>query len=125
MPRSAPALLLAALSLAACDSAAPSLFPADAQSGEVALALGATASLDGLPLSFDEVLEDSRCPDDAECVWEGRARVELSVAGTPLEFLVADPEDNADAGVRVDGAILFATRLTDDPVVTVVSFATP
>jgi hypothetical protein len=29
---------------------------------------------DGLRITFDDVLEDSRCPADVVCVWEGRAR---------------------------------------------------
>lgn len=115
-------LLVAALGLAACDSADSALYPADAQSGEVALALGASGSLDGLALSFDEVVEDSRCPSDIDCVWEGRALVGLTIAGEPTDLLVVDPEQDPEAGVRAGGYIVFATRLTAGPVVTVVSF---
>jgi hypothetical protein len=117
-----PALLVAVLGLAACDSAGPVPYPADAQSGEVALALGASGSLDGLALSFDEVVEDSRCPSDAACVWEGRALVGLTLAGEPVELRVVDPEKAPEAGVRAGGYVVFATRLTAEPVVTVVSF---
>lgn len=115
-------LLVAALGLAACDSADSALYPADAQSGEVALALGASGSLDGLALSFDAVVEDSRCPADVECVWEGRAVVALTVAGEPVELEVVDPEKEPEAGVRVGGVVVFATWLAAGPVVTVVSF---
>ena len=115
-------LLFAVLGLAACDSADSVLSPADAQSGEVALALGASGSLDGLALSFDEVIEDSRCPADVECVWEGRALVGLTIAGEPVDLQVVDPEREPEAGVRVGGFTVFATRLTAGPVVTVVSF---
>lgn len=40
------------------------------------LRLGATAVLeDGLEVTFAEVVADSRCPTDVQCVWEGNAEV--------------------------------------------------
>ena len=33
----------------------------------------------GLEITFNRVLEDSRCPKGVECVWEGNGRVEISV----------------------------------------------
>ena len=32
---------------------------------------------DGLEVSFRQLLEDSRCPKDVVCVWEGRAEIQL------------------------------------------------
>lgn len=29
----------------------------------------------GIAVRFEEVLEDSRCPEDVECVWQGNARI--------------------------------------------------
>lgn len=37
---------------------------------------------DGLRLEFADVIEDSRCPQGVQCVWAGRARIEL-VASKP------------------------------------------
>lgn len=39
----------------------------------------------GFELGFDQVLEDSRCPADAICVWPGTARLKawLRVSGEP------------------------------------------
>lgn len=39
----------------------------------------------GFELGFDQVLEDSRCPADAICVWAGTARLKawLRAAGEP------------------------------------------
>jgi hypothetical protein len=41
------------------------------------LRLGQTAEnlSEGIALSFESVVEDSRCPEGARCVWEGNARV--------------------------------------------------
>ena len=43
---------------------------------EFSLAIGQTAVIRGenLEIKFKEVLEDSRCPEGAVCVWEGRVR---------------------------------------------------
>ena len=34
-----------------------------------------TLARENLAITFKSVLEDSRCPTGAECVWEGNARV--------------------------------------------------
>ncbi len=34
---------------------------------------------DGFTITFKEVTEDSRCPTDANCIWEGRAATRLIV----------------------------------------------
>lgn len=48
--------------------------------GEVfVLEVGAHAMVDGHTIRFDSVLEDSRCPTDVDCVWEGRATVSLAL----------------------------------------------
>ncbi|WP_420455292.1 hypothetical protein [Rubrivirga sp.] len=124
-------LLLLVLGLIACDSTDADTYAADAQSGEVSIALDETASLDGLSLTFDDVVEDSRCPAGVACIWEGQARVSLMAGGQEITLLVVDPERRPDAGARVGDRVLFAVRLTpeptqtpsdDTPVVTVVSF---
>lgn len=46
------------------------------------LAVGEIGTLPGTPitLAFHEVTEDSRCPANAVCVWEGNAQVALTLA---------------------------------------------
>jgi hypothetical protein len=48
------------------------------------LAGGQDAVITGekLRLHFDEVLEDSRCPAQVECVWTGQARIAVVVQAT-------------------------------------------
>jgi hypothetical protein len=73
--------LAGALAVAGCVASkgfpeAPLVKPGE----EFTLAAGASASIDGRYLvTFEEVPEDSRCPMNARCVWEGNARVALSV----------------------------------------------
>jgi hypothetical protein len=44
------------------------------------LARGESAEIDGFRTTFVAVLEDSRCPANVTCVWEGRASVNLTLA---------------------------------------------
>lgn len=50
------------------------------------LELGSSTMVDGHMLRFDHITEDSRCPSDVDCVWEGRATVSLSfITGGEME----------------------------------------
>jgi hypothetical protein len=69
-----PTVALAALSLAACASVPPANAGPTAGIGEVA----ATNGLRVRPLA---VVEDSRCPINAICVWAGRLVVRSEVSG--------------------------------------------
>jgi hypothetical protein len=58
-------------------------------------------------LQFDSILEDSRCPADVECIWEGNARVSfvLEEPGGRHRFALNThagfTRDTAVAGLRV------------------------
>ena len=41
---------------------------------------GETLVVQGIAITFLEVIEDSRCPKDVTCFWEGRARVLVEVS---------------------------------------------
>lgn len=93
------AILLAAVLLTACTTATGAPPPAanlpqhiredlaqrDAalrEPGVVAAAINGTADLGGgLRVRPLQVLEDSRCPQNARCVWAGRLRVRVNVEG--------------------------------------------
>lgn len=85
--------LVAALAAAGC---APTQPPSETtarvrtpNAGEpFRLALGATARRDGHTVRFVEVVEDSRCPTDVQCVTAGRAQVRLEVDGDPFVLTV-------------------------------------
>ncbi|MBC7769910.1 MAG: hypothetical protein H7124_14095 [Phycisphaerales bacterium] len=102
------AVLFAALALAACASPAggapdQSQLPqhiredlaqrdaALAEPGVVAVRLNETANLgDGLRVRPLEVLEDSRCPQNARCVWAGRLRVRVAIEGVGEREVIMD-----------------------------------
>ncbi len=79
------AKFLLAASLAACssggygptDSGSPS--PSD---GSVSVAVGETAAVGGtgVTIAFRSVTEESRCPLNAVCVWEGNGQVAVTLA---------------------------------------------
>ncbi len=50
----------------------------------IKLPLGASILLESHTIKFVKVLEDSRCPKDANCIWAGRAKIliEISSEGT-------------------------------------------
>ena len=67
-----------------------------------ALPIGKTAAVVGSTtrLTFREVTEDSRCPSDAVCVWEGGAKIAVAVSrnGAPAETAIlslAPPNNEA------------------------------
>ena len=70
------------LFLAACASTAGTpTSPAPALNEEFTLSPGETATVSGanVRVTFDQVSEDSRCPTDVNCIWEGDAVVVLKV----------------------------------------------
>ncbi len=96
--------LLAVLLLGGCGALAacgggPSQ-PSDVAAGqEFTLAPGAAAVADGLRVSFERVVSDSRCPTDAVCVWAGEVIVELKVDGGSRQLRPG--ESATTAGHRV------------------------
>jgi hypothetical protein len=41
--------------------------------------LGETVQFDDVAFSLIEIVEDSRCPSEVTCVWEGRAKVTIKI----------------------------------------------
>ena len=87
------------------------------------LAVGAIVRIDETPLAirFDTVSEDSRCPADAQCVWEGNATLRLTVdsAGTPLpvQLRTAGTSQPAGAfGYRIEYRALRPAPTTAGPI---------
>ena len=73
------------------------------------LGVGESASIQGvsLLLGFEQVLEDSRCPADALCVWAGDARMRAwarlqGQARRDLELHTLQPNPLELDGVRIE-----------------------
>jgi hypothetical protein len=85
----------------------------------VVLAVGQDAEVEraGVRLRFDQVLEDSRCAQGEECLWEGFARILLTVAP-----IVSDKARSA-ATITID--TLGSTASVYGIVLTLVEFEPP
>lgn len=51
------------------------------QSIKVRLGETETSTASGIKVTFLSVVEDSRCPDDAQCVWAGRVLIDVEIEG--------------------------------------------
>jgi hypothetical protein len=83
------------------------------------------ADLDGgnLQVWFQELAEDSRCPSDVVCVWEGRARIVLviRVESSParrVELTLGGGADPSGSSERADGYAFTLNDLTPRPIST-------
>ncbi len=88
--------LPAALALSACATTRGAPLPDGSD-----VALGQKAYVDGPIVQPVEVLEDSRCPMNARCVWAGRVRVKMVwIRGNgeqqPFEATLGEPVQLAD-----------------------------
>jgi len=74
-------VLLPALALLSCGGDGDSNnTPASAELGrEYLIGYGETIEVDSLSLEFSTLAEESRCPASAICVWEGNARILLTL----------------------------------------------
>ena len=73
--------------------------------GPFQLRVNQTASIDSLNLSigFVAVREDSRCPSDVVCVWEGQTTISVSVQSanlTPSNFNLTSRGGESNLSVR-------------------------
>jgi hypothetical protein len=82
------AILLAPIALAAA-SAINGAPPATA--GFTVASLGQTVRVRNVPVTPLRVLEDSRCPKDARCLWAGRVRLSARVGRTVRELTLGQP----------------------------------
>jgi hypothetical protein len=53
----------------------------------IKIPLGKSILLEGHTIKFVEVLEDSRCPKDATCVWAGRAKILIEISSEETETI--------------------------------------
>lgn len=77
--------------------------------GSTEVRLGQRADLGGPRVTVLKVLEDSRCPMEARCVWAGRVRLSIRIelgSGTTLRELASDkPLAVADGTLELLGTM--------------------
>jgi hypothetical protein len=93
--------------------------------GDVPIQLGQTVPVDNgaIDVTFTGVVEDSRCPKNVMCVWQGRAVVGLRVrhldgseSDELLTTLVMQGREPSSLSLPTDGYGLFLVSLTPYPV---------
>ncbi len=91
---------LAAIALAGCAATATNPQP---PSGPARL--GQTVFVDGPHVTPLKVIEDSRCPTNARCVWAGRVVLRVKVTGgawqRTIDLTMGEPMQVADDGLTL------------------------
>jgi hypothetical protein len=69
--------------------------------GIVATEIGATADLgNGLNVRPIAIIEDSRCPQNVDCLWAGRMRIRASVSGRDVELQLGETTQTPSGAVE-------------------------
>lgn len=80
-------LVSSLLLLSACATSPPARPPIKLGE-EFALALGESVRIEreNVTITFEKVIEDSRCPMNARCIWEGNARIAIRCGKAACEL---------------------------------------
>jgi hypothetical protein len=75
----------------------------------VDIGLGQRAYADGPIIEVRDILEDSRCPQNARCVWAGRLKLAMiwhrgNGAEQPFELTLGEPTHIADGHIQITAA---------------------
>ena len=108
------AKLLLTLALTACGGSAQ---PEVTLPAEVSLKTGEQRTINGMTFTFVGVKEDSRCPDNARCVWAGNAAVELRMEGVADSVVVTLNTGVEPKTIGVQGLQFTIASLLPTPVV--------
>ena len=71
-----------------------------------------------LTVAFTEVLQDSRCPPDVSCVWEGVMTVALRITagkGRPRDFTITNVSGRDARIILPRGQVMTLTRVVSNP----------
>ena len=67
-----------------------------------------------LTVKWIEVAEDSRCPKNTNCVWEGQAKISLLANGDPMTLILRDGKPE-EARINRGGYVFEAIQLNPYP----------
>jgi hypothetical protein len=107
MTRTPPSAL--PIALAACLLGGCVTMPRANDDGSIDARLGQRVNLGGPRVTPLKVLEDSRCPMEARCIWAGRVRLEVRIdlgSGSQIRELASDkPIQVADGMLELRGVM--------------------
>ncbi|MEJ0087112.1 MAG: hypothetical protein WDO72_15660 [Pseudomonadota bacterium] len=103
------------LLLTAC-AAAPPARPPVKIGEEFPLALGESVGIErkGIVLKFEKVLEDSRCPMNARCFWEGNARIAIKASDSAAKRYELNTSTRFNTSAKITDFTLELRRLEPD-----------
>ena len=83
-------LLCAVAAVSGCATVEPVIVAKPGVAFSLPVGKSATINGNGTKLTFTRVTQDSRCPTDVTCVWEGEAQIEVNISrtGSPDETAI-------------------------------------
>src|SRR5688500_2560698 len=85
---------------------------------EISVKIGETktATASGIRINFVEVLEDSRCPEGANCIWAGRARIKVTIDGKDVSSMTVELATDGDTqSIKVGNYQVHLVKLEPKP----------
>lgn len=83
------------------------------------LGLGEHQQINAVEVTFLEVMEDSRCPKDVDCIWAGQAKIKVRIAEKGLKPVVKEVIFDALGKNNIlytsDDLVIKAVRLSPYP----------
>lgn len=87
------------------------------------IGIGQTTTIDNAKITFNAVIEDSRCPTNVQCIWAGRAIISVTVAEKGKDAVqkqiilgATRAGENADNSLATsNGSIIVASELKPYP----------
>jgi hypothetical protein len=103
------------LLLTACAAAPPSRAPVKTGE-EFTLALGESVGIEqkGVIVKFETVIEDSRCPMNARCIWEGNARISIKASDSGAVRYELNTSSRFATSAKITDFVLELRRLEPD-----------
>ena len=96
-------IVLLTILLLSCDNSVTSVTPEIGEPFKIKLGESVMFQQEDLNIRFDELLEDSRCPEGATCFWAGNGRIVIQLNELKTELnTYLDPQDTTLSGYRLE-----------------------
>ena len=114
-------ILLSLLIIASCSSGQKKATETNTLPAEIGI--GQTTTIDKTKITFNAVIEDSRCPTNVQCIWAGRAKILVTITEKGKEAVQKEvilgetkPGENADKTiVESNGTTIMVSELKPYP----------
>lgn len=73
---------------------------------KIAITKGETIFINNISIKFVKVIEDSRCPKNATCIWQGRAIVQVEITQKGYDSIYKDIIFGAVRGIETGNKTL-------------------